>query len=353
MLGAVAEAVERYAACQVPPALRRAPLARLGRRGFDPRWVCTYSHAQYRRPGFPYRPVDPARPLRWVRGRWLDTGAPVWLPAAFVYLASPAALDDRIGQVTSSGLAAGFSLTDAGRRALYELAERDAFMITWLARRPGRRIDVDGALDPSAAEVIHRLGRMGATLECYALDAGLPVAVVLALARGDGRRWPGFTVALGAHIDLRAAVRKAILEQWQVGTRVRQAMRSGVERVPAGPGRVVEMMGHAMYYVPARRRAAIEFLRSGSETALRLDAVPPTAEPSLQRLAQRFTAAGTRVAMADVTAPDVALTPFRVVRVLGAGLQSLYFGEQYRPRPTPRLLRLSGGMLNRDPHPAL
>jgi ribosomal protein S12 methylthiotransferase accessory factor len=354
MRGAVAEAIERYSACQAPThGLRRAALRALGDAAFDPRWVCRYSEEQYRQRAFPYRPVDPARPLWWVRGRWLDTGRPVWLPASFVYLFSAAAFEDRIGQVTSSGLAAGSGVEDAGRRALYELAERDAFMITWLARRPGRRIVLDGGLDACAVEVARRIRQLGGTLECYALDAGLPVPVVLALVAGDGRRWPGFTVALGAHADLAAAVRKAILEQWQVGLNVRQAMRTRSRPIPARPERVIDLVDHGLYYVPPERRGAVDFLRRSPAPPIVLRTARRTAEPPLDLLARRFASAGSRVAMADVTSPDVALSPFRVVRALGVGLQPIYFGESLRPLPVRRLRRLSGGGLNRDPQPAL
>ena len=164
-------------------------------------------------------------------------------------------------QVSSNGLAAGVDLADAALRATLELVERDAFMLTWHCRLPGRRIVPDDALDPGIAEIVRQLEAHGAQVELYLLHAGIDIPVVACLGVGDGQRWPGVTVALAAHPVLRSAVRKAILEQGAVGPYIRRMMVDG-QPIPQTPEDVRDLNGHALFYVPVERQPILGFLRS-------------------------------------------------------------------------------------------
>ncbi|HYL37827.1 MAG TPA: YcaO-like family protein, partial [Bryobacteraceae bacterium] len=102
-LAAIAEAVERYCGWNGP----RESFRQVAYRDLDdaiaPPDFGLYSHQQYARAGFPYRPFDPARPIGWVRGRELPGLRPVWLPAELVYLNS---FDDLLAPPDSTGMAA-------------------------------------------------------------------------------------------------------------------------------------------------------------------------------------------------------------------------------------------------------
>jgi ribosomal protein S12 methylthiotransferase accessory factor len=76
---------------------------------------------------------------------------------------------------------------------------------------------------------------------------------------------------------------------------------------------------------------------------------PP--ERSLRLCIERLKAAGMRVAVKDVTSPDVAASPFRVVRALGVNMQPIDFGFTVRRLGNPRLRALLTGNANPYPHP--
>ena len=355
LIGAVGEAIERYSAARYRREdLRLASWNGLGEDGLRSAPALPVRRgAVSRAAASRFAPFDPDRPIHWLRGSWLGSGEPVWVPALtsfFNFMADPG---EHFCQRPSNGLAAGGDLADAALRALFELVERDAFMLTWLCRLPARRIDTSDALEPGVAEIVRQLGERGAAVELYLLDAGTGIPTALCLGLGDGERWPAVTVALACHTDLRTAVRKAILEQGHVGPYIQRLMRES--KVPATPEEVLSLEDHALYYVKPERMGAFDFLRrprDAHQDAVILADVPPAPPPTAAGCAERLSAAGLRVAIADVTSPDVTASPFRVARALGTNMQPIHFGERFRRLANPRLqAHLTARGVNPDPHP--
>ncbi|MGK3986574.1 TOMM precursor leader peptide-binding protein [Sorangium sp. So ce136] len=350
LIRATGEAVERYSAGIFDAgALLRASVAEMKGDFIAPERLCLYDEAQYARPGFPFARLDSTTPIAWALGRWLDTRAPVHVPALPTYYGSCAGPGAHFCQVTSNGLAAGPTLEGASMGAALELIERDAFMISWLARRPGRRILPDDAIEPEVHEVARQLAERGARIELYLLEAGIAVPVVMCVGYGDGKRWPGAVVSISAHLSPLIAIKKAILEQGQIGSFVFRLMTGEDVAVPERPEDVRTLEDHAVYYLPPSRAAAFAFLRQGGTvTAAELE---EPSEISLSELTRRVQAAGMRIAIVDVTSPDLAATPFRVARALGPDFQQIHFGHELARLGNPRLRSMAPHGINPDPHP--
>lgn len=323
LVSALGEAVERYGASQAPAErLLCASFRELQDEAFDPRWLCLYSDEQYRRAGFPYQRFDENRALHWAPGWWLDTGEAVYLPAFATYLTAQFA-PEALCQMSSNGLAAALSVEDAARRAALELHERDAFYTSWIALRGAVRVDSERS-DPGFAQIAEGLKSQGAQLELYLVSSGQPPLVAISVGLGDGSRWPAVTLGLGAAACEREAVNKAILEHGQTGPLFARLWRSREVRIPAIAEDIVTLEDHALYYCdPAH---CVEFNRwrnnAGSTSAV---------NPATDRV---------RIAAADLTPPDLASSPFRVVRALARGLQPAHFGVGFERTYTPRLQAL-------------
>lgn len=353
MKGAIGEAIERYSASRVRLAnLLCSPLLQNAGDFLDPRALCLYEDSQYDERDFPFVRFDPSKPHFWARGHWLDNGKSVWVPALMTFYKFPDHAEDAFCQTTSNGLAAGVGLEDAALRAILELVERDAFMISWLGRRPGRRLMIDDGLTDEARKVVVQLEECGARLELYLLDAGLNIPVVACLGIGDGKSWPGLTVTSAAHLSPRTAVLNAILEHAYSGVYLRHLMLEGKHAAPASPQHVRNwnFLDHGLFYLPIERAAGCNFLRSD------VDAIPlrnlnePT-ESSLAQCRKRLASAGMRVAIVDVTPPDVALTALRVVRALAPNMQPIHCGYGLERLANPRLKSFLRQKVTRDIHP--
>lgn len=109
------------------------------------------------------------------------------------------------------------------------------------------------------------------------------------------------------------------------------------------------MEDHALYYVPPARAGAIAFL--GEKGTIHASDLPEPQEISSASICRGLAAAGLRVAIADVTSPDLAASPFRVARALGEGFQQIHFGHRHARLGNRRLLRMAHGPLSTDPHP--
>jgi ribosomal protein S12 methylthiotransferase accessory factor len=119
--------------------------------------------------------------------------------------------------------------------------------------------------------------------------------------------------------------------------------------VPEDAEEVRTLVDHALYYVPPARRAAAAFL-DGEEPVALGDLPEPDAPPA-EACRAALAAAGIRVAIVDVTAPDVAASPFRVARALGVDVQPIHFGHGLERLANPRLQARLAGPVNPEPHP--
>lgn len=350
--GAVGEGVERYSASVWhETALTYASLGSLVPAAFDPRTLVLYDENQYRRGDFPFCRFDPDAPIHWVSGRWLENGQPVWVPALTTFMHFRAPRSEQFAQVTSNGLAAGHSFEDAALRALYELIERDAFMLHWLAQRPATSIELDHA-DPITEQALQDVRRLGAEPELYLLDAGTGHPTVVCLGLGDGRSWPAITIGLAAHANLDVAIRRAVLEHGHCGAYIRRLMGEGRHREIRTAADVRTALDHGLYYVPVERQPILDGLR-GKRTPVPVSELRPRyqVEPTLNACVAALSDAGIRCAAVDVTAPDVALTPLRVVRAFGEYLQPIHFGTGNQRTDNPRLHAWLHGEPAEQPHP--
>jgi ribosomal protein S12 methylthiotransferase accessory factor len=350
---AFAEALELHAASQCSEDdLLYAAAASLSEDFLDPRALSLYDQTQYSDPTFPFERFHARSRIAWKRGRWLDTGASVWVPAFMAYFGARPSLNQSFVEVTTSGLATGKSFEDASIRAICETVERDAFMITWLAQTPSARLIPD-AIDEFTRGIVREFEERGLGMQFYLLQAGIDIPVVLCLIFGDGKNWPGTTVALGANADPAVAVRHAVMEQALIGPALRRELLDGERKIPGRAKQVRTPLDHALYYFPQSRARAFRFLDAESLQPILLSELPRPRRTALALYRKRLGDVGVRVALTDLTPAVVAADgPLRVVRALGSNLQPLHFGFGLTRSASTRLRRVTKGKeLNSRPHP--
>ena len=342
-LSAVGEALERYCATLPPPAgtFRVAPRAALDQPAISPEAFGLYHPTQYADGSVPYAPVTTDTSLHWVEARSLTHDREVLVPASLVYLLPL----DGFCQQTSSGLAAGRTVADAGLRALCEVIERDAFLFTWLTQRAAPRLALDAAGD-AVAEIARWYAARGVTLTAHDLTTtGVPA--ILARAHDAQGRPPIDLIGLGCGPDPRCAVERAVLEVVQG----RHARWHDLAAAGA-PTTISTHADHALWYALHDRSGAFAFL--GARVAplpARIGSADDSAAALLATIVAMLAQAGHEVVIAEITTPDVRSAGMTVVRALVTGLLPIHFGIGNERLGSARLTTFPVASLNRTPHP--
>ena len=367
MASAIGEALERY--CASLPDVRRLRRARwrdAGDHAIPPPDYVLYSETQYAQAGFPYHRHAPDDEVTWLAARELPHGRDVLAPASLLYLAMPdQRREDTFVTQTSNGLAAGPDLERAVLGGLYELVERDAFLLTWMARLPAPEVILDADRGLIQAVRAH-YARFGVELRVFHLVTDVALHAMMAIALDKTGQGPACMVALGCHADPTAAALKSVFEICQIMPGERRTFH---DKPPAArlktPRDVKTLEDHGAWLTVSERLGELSFLLdSGRKVAL--DALPDYSAGSTQKnlahCVASLVAAGCRVAYADLTTADLRDYPVRVVRAVATGLQPIHFGygeERLGGRrlfELPRKLGLAAHVLgesdlNPCPHP--
>lgn len=149
----------------------------------------------------------------WVHGWSLTRDRLATVPEHVAYWGLHASAGPRFLYESSNGCGLGNSLTEAVLYGLYEVAERDAFLMAWYARTPLRRVAVP-ADDPVLPHLADRLEAAGYQLMFFDAtnDFAVPTVLALVLHRDPASGAPQALFAAGAHPDPRAAMRSAAAE---------------------------------------------------------------------------------------------------------------------------------------------
>jgi thiazole/oxazole-forming peptide maturase SagD family component len=213
---------------------------------------------------------------------------------------------------------------------LYELVERDGFMVIWLNRLPVPEVDFS-ACGGIAGSICSHYRRFGLETRVFNMTTDLPVYVMMALLLDPSGRGPAALVGLGSHSHPRVALTKALYEICQIRP---GEVRKYAETPPGNRLRsytdVRTLEDHSAFFTMPERRAELAFLLDHGRTQ-HLDDLPNHSRGSVREnldvCVAALVRAHCRVLCADLTTPDVAGFGIRVVRTLATGLQPIHFGH--------------------------
>lgn len=365
-IGAIGEAVEHYCASHANiQQMRRAAFVEMEDAIAPPEFVL-YSESQYTRPGgFRWARWDPASETGWLPARELPGRNRVWVPAGMIYLNfSGEQPQDILCPPTSSGSAAGRDLDSAVFRGLMEAVERDAFMITWLNRLPVPAIDYSRLRGPCGTIRDH-YARYGVEVRAFLLATDLPVTAVMAVGFQREGEGPAAVVGLGCALDPESALRGALFEVCQMRPSEAERHAGGESAKLNSYSDVHTLEEHAHYFCRQDHMNEMDFLDKTSNLVKfedLWDHSTGSVDGDLNFLVNELRNIGSRALFSDVTTPDLAGFPIKVVRALATQLQPIAFGHDQQRLGGARLFELPaklgypGGVrteaqLNPCPHP--
>ena len=214
---AIGECVERYCCAVQPPNLLTAPARQLGEGALLVDDFELFDERQYAHPQFPFARHTEDLPMTWVPAARIRDGEPRFVPACLVYIPYVPRLvehSDMVALSVSSGQACHSDADLALLSGLYEVIERDAFMLTWVRRLPPTRLNYRD--DPVVGPWFDRyFADSSLTFDVFRLRSDIAVPSVLCVARGIHHQGPFACVGASCRLDESEAVRKAIVEAAQ------------------------------------------------------------------------------------------------------------------------------------------
>ncbi|MEU6285077.1 TOMM precursor leader peptide-binding protein [Streptomyces sp. NPDC047028] len=380
-LTAITEAMERFSGLQpggrrtVVHSSRRA----LGDTAIDPFTLGLHLEECYADPEFPFRRYTEDSLCDWVWGHSFARDEPVLVPKSYVYYGGHnqhGKQEDRPFIFTSSnGTAMGGCAEEAILHGLLELAERDAFLMTWYARLHVPRIAPRSVPDPAVPLLIERVRqRTGYQVDVFAttMEHRVPSFWVMGRREGDNPRQMKTLSAAGSGLDATSALTGALHEltamlDLQPSAYPHQYKRAGM--LVADPSLVTSMDDHGLLYGHPAAFDRLEFLFDSAEQEF-ADVTCEWAWPQHDdlrtdcvELIRRYLATGLDVIAVDLTTPELATTGLASYKIVVPGLLPMTFGHRNRrvvglPRlhTVPQLLGhrstpLEATDVNANPHP--
>ncbi|CAM2070090.1 YcaO-like family protein [Sulfidibacter corallicola] len=344
---ALGEALERYCGNCLPGVDTvvdsYSELTAKGRHALDPGRLSLHSEAMLAEPGCPFVPFTRDLPVRWVSGHSLTHDRHTLLPLSLVYanwLDGEFADDPVTNYLYTPGMAAGQNLEQALVGAVRELVERDITMTWWLHAHPLPRVAIPSELrdrltGPSR-ETDLRYGLIH-------LDNEFQIPVMAGVVIDEASSL--VSIGFGCRPEPLAAAEKALTEALTLlegsydllkpdSTLRKSAEEWGLLHVNYKPWRadrqyldsfrpdfrdLSDLMLQPQLYLDPR---ALDRIRPLIETPVtrELGDLPSLPDDRFETYRERIESRGFELLYADITSPDVALTPFKVVRVLIPGL---------------------------------
>lgn len=347
---ALAEALERHAGTQ-PQSKKttiRASYNQLGGLALDPTTLGLCSSEQYALPNYPYIPYHHDLVCNWVWGYSFGRQQPILIPERCVYygIRYQDTMDRPLIYETSNGCALGSCLEEAILHGILEIAERDAFLLTWYARLQTPRINPSTAADCSIRLLIERLEHItGYTVYAFNITVEQPIPCFWVMAVDEQKRpdRPRAICAAGSHLHPEKALANAIHElapHLQTLTKRYQEEHKRATRMLDDPFAVARMEDHALLYGLPEAFERLRFLYASPRQQSFREAFSDFHDQNqseqldlsedLNNIIAHYLTTGLDVIVVDQTSPEQMAGQFRCVKVLIPGTLPMSFGYHAR-----------------------
>ncbi|MDB4987148.1 MAG: bacteriocin biosynthesis protein SagD [Myxococcaceae bacterium] len=354
VLVAFSEGIERLAGITDEPDITGVSFRDLSSHALAPEQTVRFSESQYEA-GTSVRHDGQPLDWSWVYD-WTAGSAKLLVHDAVSYGRDPPSAGTRLfDDPYSSGMSAHRSVTLAVERSMYELIERDAFMLAWYLRLPLRKLELGNVMDSETRDLLGYLEAAGVRLEFRDLrvDFAVPSVLAIAEAQRDFGPWKagGKILSACAGASFRDATRHALREILGHYTAFALVSPEGDKSIDADTGEVRPWWPAFSALLSPRDDAPLGFLGRGPPLligALDLPAQTPLREEFVRR--------GLSVFVRRLGGPEIAEAGLVAIRSIVPGLlrltpthASVNFGE-------PRIEELrqrwkAASELNPMPHP--
>ena len=369
---AILEGIERYAGME--PRGKKTTVFdsynNLSHIALDPRRLGLHSEAQYNMPGFPFKPFDPAKKMYWVWGYCLTTNAPMLVPETCAYygLNYRDGVQNAFVYEISNGCSLGGNLQEAILHGMFEVIERDAFLMAWYRKLRLKKIN-NGSIADKETQIMLTKFEQVTNYAVYLFDMTLEneVPSVWALAKNKGDNGMNILCAAGAHFDPIKAIQNSLHELAGILIALQEKFenrKTALYEMVHDSHLVKHMEDHSLLYGLKETEKRFDFLLDAHEREYTLDELygdkqyTGVLSSDLQKLIQRFRDLELDIIVIDQTSEEMKRNALACVKVLIPGMLPMTFGHAMRRidgferlTKVPKQLGLEENGFNPFPHP--
>ena len=329
----ILEGLERY--CGITPRGKRTVIHdkynNLVEHALNPYTVGIHSEEQYSLPDFPFKPFDPERPINWVWGYSFSQKRPILVPEILAYYS----LGDGDGFVyeTSNGGALGGSLEEAILYGIFEVVERDSFLMTWYGQLPIAGLDPYSADDPELLLLIQRVQTVaGFHIHLFNSTTENGIPSIFVIAKNTKQKGINLLCGAAAHLDPVKAAKGAVQELAAMLVHSENKFEANKEKylkMYHDSSLVSQMEDHCMLYGYAEAEHRLSFmLDNGRPLHSFQQEYKPVKKPidltdDLKEVINTFTRLKLDVIIVDQTSPELQRNSLHCVKVLIPGTSRL------------------------------
>lgn len=337
--------------------------SKIGQKAISPQAIASFSSKQ--RKENPLLRLDESSVFSWSEGRSLLDGRRVLIPSQLVYLSYPRLKREPIIYLPiSTGAAGGGCLAAAIVRGIYEVVERDSYMIHYLNKIPAPQIDLK-SINNSEIQKLLKIGKRYklkiATIDTTT-DLQIPTyASVVIDQTGIGK---AVSVGLKANLDKVSAIIGSIDEAFHTRPWIRTEYEKRKRKVAEIKlNNVSSIVDRGFLWYPKAAIKNLDFwLKNPEVIKIRGAKSKLTAGEQLRQLTALLKKNSCEAFFVDLMVPQLKKLGYFVVKVIIPKLHPVYLNEKYRCfggnrlYEVPKRLGFKAKMedeLNQFPHPFL
>ena len=329
LLAAVGEGVERYASSfNDPSSLVLASAEDLMRKNLPiikPQDFALFHDQQFTDKDFPFAKFDDQTQVHWIEVMDITSSNLVYCPAIFFFM--PFRKDEvRIAEQISTGFAVHQKSTKALIHAIYEIVERDAFMIAWTHLLDIPKIKIEGELADYTSKIVP------SHLELHLLDmtTDLRIPSVMGILTGKHDYGELIVFCAASRFTLLEAAKKTALELCQSVPYYRYLLRD--DRDYSKYENIKTFEDHSIFYVTRP-----DLWENFDHWLTKEETVVVPVEPDISDdeklvdITQRFKEMGYPLLARESTTNDLDISGFSLVRAVCPHLIHLNgtYGQYY------------------------
>lgn len=367
ILKCLGEAVERYSnfAYLKSYSNRVGTIKQLSNKAIDPRTFSRFSNNQLKKASFKKYRITNASKFRWTKCKSLIRGEKVFIPSQFLFLSYPYLEGEvSIYPSISTGAAGGSCLSAGLVRGIYEIVERDAFMIFYLNKLPAPRIDLKSIKDSKVIKLLKIIDRYN--LEIVSIDITtdmkIPAIASIIICRdGIGK---AISVGLKSNIDPITALIGSIEESLHTRNWLREEYEKNSKAItPLDLIKRSDVRNRGLLWYPTGSIKNIDFwIESTNSIKLKEKKYNLTSGKQLEYLLNIIKRYDYEIYYRDITHQSFKDLDYFIVKVIMPRMQPLYLNEKHPLLGGSRLYEIPEKLgfnkkneneLNSYPHPFL